>query len=1531
MLRLAVVLLSLALVLQATTVLGAVFSCVGGSVYIVAHADDDLLFQSPDLLTDVRNNQCSTLIVLTAGDSGSGTAYAQGREAGNEAAYAQMKSVTDSYTEFKATFAGNAVLVRTLKAAPQIQKVYFRLPDGNMDGSGYAVTGYQSLRSLYFGNIGSITAQDGSATWTLSSLKAALGEIVTARQPKVVRTLDHLSDYDAGDHADHITTGRLSAEIQAQFAPSASFSGYMGYPISNLAPTLKTSSADFLAKSAAMFAYAPYDNAMCQSYSLCSSAGRGEAYWLLRQYVVTPALATTSTVGSADKPPVLPVGGTNIAPLASVSASTSYPGSLPFAAIDGNIGGYPGNDSAEFDFGVSTPGATFTLTWNAIYNVTSVVLYDRPNLNDWIQAGTLTFSDGSRTSFGSLYNDGSATSINLPAPVLTNSIVLTIDAVASSTSQYGLSEIQVYGVQSSSNSTSGGSGNSTVVYSTINVAPFAVASANGESPDTEQTADKAIDTFIDGYKEDGTGVYQEEWASGMGVGAQLTLNWNTTVSIAQIVLYDRPNYADQITGATIEFSTGRTINVGALQNDGTATYINLATQVNATSLVLRVTSVSPTTTSAGLAEIQVFGLSGTNTNLFSSTQPTATSAAPVPTGTAVNGVNLARWAVISASSQNDATGQTADKATDGVIDGYKEDGSGNYTYEWASDAGDGTTLTLAWANAITIGTIIFYDRPNLNDWIIGGTISFGDGSSLNVGSLVNDGRATVVRLSSPVTTSSLVFTITSVSDTTTSAGLAEIEVFAPGYNASPTSDSSVPTPTPSLSTQTNIAPLAVASASAEQPATLQTADKAIDGYVDGYDYQGQQGMWWEEWASGTGVGTTLTLTWPASATFSTIVLYDRPNLNDQITSGTLTFDDGTSVSFGQLFNDASPTYVFLPSIVTSTTLTLTVTGVSSSTTSVGLAEIEVYGSLSTIASAAGSASVPVSTSVSTALVSSASVLPGFSSSSPTTSASSFAGVSSVALSSGSASASQSSLPSSRQPVSTALSSGASFGSISASGSGIYSNATLASSTVSSSSRSSAVPTALSSSFSASSQPSSAASSFDSASTASQASVASASAASVASAASQASASQASASRASASRASASQASASQASASQASASLASASQANASQASASQASASQASASQASASQASVSRASQSAVSASQASASAASASQASASLASASAASASIASASQASVSRASASMASASQASASQASASQASASQASASQASASQASASQASASLASASAAAASQASASMASASQASASLASASASAASVASASSASAASVASASSASAASVASASSASVLSASLASVSRASASAASASSKPSPPPGPSPPSPTGPAATPTVTAASNSNIAPMASATASSWRASSPPRGINDNRVGGINALGQGDASQEWSTGNSAVPAWVQLTWPSFYVMKSVYLYAPENSLSKIRRGYLTFSDGSRIDVTQQLSQSGTAISLGPAGKVSTSVRFTITDMGFSLGAAGLAEIKVFNAPVVSCSWWDVLCLLGI
>ena len=73
------------------------------------------------------------------------------------------------------------------------------------------------------------------------------------------------------------------------------------------------------------------------------------------------------------------------------------------------------------------------------------------------------------------------------------------------------------------------------------------------------------------------------------------------------------------------------------------------------------------------------------------------------------------------------------------------------------------------------------------------------------------------------------------------------------------------------------------------------------------------------------------------------MLYDRPNLNDQITGGNIQFSDGSSITISALNNDGSAT-TFTFATKTITSLTLNITSVSPSTGNVGLAEIQVYGS-----------------------------------------------------------------------------------------------------------------------------------------------------------------------------------------------------------------------------------------------------------------------------------------------------------------------------------------------------------------------------------------------------------------------------------------------------------------------------------------------------------------------------------------------------------------------------------------------------------
>jgi hypothetical protein len=139
---------------------------------------------------------------------------------------------------------------------------------------------------------------------------------------------------------------------------------------------------------------------------------------------------------------------------------------------------------------------------------------------------------------------------------------------------------------------------------------------------------------------------------------------------------------------------------------------------------------------------------------------------------------------------------------------------------------------------------------------------------------------------------------------------------------------------------TNVAPLATATASSQSTATGQLASAAIDGVISGYPDDTTA-----EWATvGGGVGSWLKLTWSGSYTVSSVVLYDRPNLDDQITSGTLTFSDGTVLPFGELPNAGTTGLTVTPSSpIATTSVLMSVTGVSSTTVNVGLSEIEVFG------------------------------------------------------------------------------------------------------------------------------------------------------------------------------------------------------------------------------------------------------------------------------------------------------------------------------------------------------------------------------------------------------------------------------------------------------------------------------------------------------------------------------------------------------------------------------------------------------------
>ena len=136
----------------------------------------------------------------------------------------------------------------------------------------------------------------------------------------------------------------------------------------------------------------------------------------------------------------------------------------------------------------------------------------------------------------------------------------------------------------------------------------------------------------------------------------------------------------------------------------------------------------------------------------------------------------------------------------------------------------------------------------------------------------------------------------------------------------------------------NLATVATVTVSTQNPPDGQLGIKAIDGIADGYP-----GDYTKEWATqGQGAGAWIRMTWNSAMVVDSVSFYDRPNLVDNITSGTLSFSDGSTVAVGALpANGQGVTVSFAPKTVVWVQFTVN-TAAGSNT---GLSEMAVFGSV----------------------------------------------------------------------------------------------------------------------------------------------------------------------------------------------------------------------------------------------------------------------------------------------------------------------------------------------------------------------------------------------------------------------------------------------------------------------------------------------------------------------------------------------------------------------------------------------------------
>jgi len=138
----------------------------------------------------------------------------------------------------------------------------------------------------------------------------------------------------------------------------------------------------------------------------------------------------------------------NIARKARVTATSTYKGYSANAAIDGVVGGYPDDTSAEWASDGEKASAMLRLNWDKPYIINRVWLFDRPNTHaDQVTAGILIFSDGSTITVGELPDDASAAKEITFPPKEVTWLKFVVSSVKPKTQNIGLAEIAVFSDQ----------------------------------------------------------------------------------------------------------------------------------------------------------------------------------------------------------------------------------------------------------------------------------------------------------------------------------------------------------------------------------------------------------------------------------------------------------------------------------------------------------------------------------------------------------------------------------------------------------------------------------------------------------------------------------------------------------------------------------------------------------------------------------------------------------------------------------------------------------------------------------------------------------------------------------------------------------------------------------------------------------------------------------------------------------------------------------------------------------------------------
>lgn len=256
---------------------------IANSMYVVAHPDDSLLFQSPSLVHSIESKRDVVTVHLSAGDNGLDEGYWLGREAGIKAAYARMAQVENDWTPSTLAIRSHRIHTVSLTARINVRVVFMRLPDGGFpEGTGTVQCGGQSLMLLWQGKKTTISAVDRSASYDRQDLIDTLSAMMHQFQPQFIAVQDYVHAFGNGDHMDHYAAANFSRAAHKSYESPHDFVGFAGYQTASL--EVNVSGAPLAMKQEAFYTYGGFDSLACTSADSCS--GTPYAQWLQREYVV---------------------------------------------------------------------------------------------------------------------------------------------------------------------------------------------------------------------------------------------------------------------------------------------------------------------------------------------------------------------------------------------------------------------------------------------------------------------------------------------------------------------------------------------------------------------------------------------------------------------------------------------------------------------------------------------------------------------------------------------------------------------------------------------------------------------------------------------------------------------------------------------------------------------------------------------------------------------------------------------------------------------------------------------------------------------------------------------------------------------------------------------------------------------------------------------------------------------------------------------------------------------------------------------